>query len=262
MDVSNSSDLKKKIFSWWGLALFLGIFGYQFGGIGGVVGGTVIYYGLQRTIQSSKYSKSQKIVYSIFYCAGGIVISLIIATGLTVAIQKFFGPNIFAKPDIEKNYQIPTGFQKFKSTKTEFSALAYPNDWTVRQGDDQYETVFESPDKGSLITATLIFMDEKNIDLKTSIANDTQRAIQEYPEIKWQKLSEENKVINNRDWYIYDTTVDFGDSIMYHRTGNFLTGKYDNRQYISFDLVSSDKDTFPRDTKIFDTMIESVRLFK
>lgn len=261
MGASNSSEFKKKIFSWWGLSFLLVFLGYKLAGIGGAVGGAIISYGLQKTVKNGNYSKQKKIAFSVLYCVGGMAAALIIATTLTVAVQKFFGPNVFADPNVEKNYTVPVGYERYENSKTEISSLVYPKDWIVQENNGAFEVAFVTAETRAVVAKLFLVNDGQKIDLKTYAA-DLETAVKKTPEVKFDKVNEQMKKIHGRDWLIFDSIVhDVNDFAVYARTAIVVTGKYDNRQYIQFSL-QSDKDNFPADATIFDTMIDSVRLYQ
>ncbi len=260
------TEIKKNFYSY--LSISLVAFGWKLVGIAGVIGSAIICYGLKKTIENSNYSKNKKIVYSVLYCVGGVIISFIIAMALAMALAGFFGGNIYSKTNVEEGYRVPQGYQVYKNPKTVFSALTYPNNWTVEEYYDEYETLFESPDKERGITASFFYWeDEENIDLKTYTSKFfTEQALKQEPLIiKFEKIHEQIKKIHGKDWLIYDSIIHYGDSrtvarIYHNRTAIVATGEYDNRQHVQL-LLESDKDHFQSDAAIFDTMIESARFY-
>lgn len=253
----------KQTFSWVILYIVLLIFGQQLAGIGGAMGGAFIAFGLNKVIQNQNYSINKKFLYSILYIIGGIVMALIIITGISFVLRYYF-PTIGQKSNIEATYQIPPNFSDYKNENMGISSFAYPIGWNVKEGKkDEYAVNFQAPDRVANVTANLLVLDVgQTLDYKTFTTNLVEQAKTE-TSISFQKTEEAVKTINGKDWLIYNSMVGVKstNSTYYNRTALFVTGKNNDRQYFQF-LLESDGNHFAEDSKIFDKMIESLRFYQ
>ncbi len=260
--MDNQTPKSKKALNWMILYIALLIIGRELAGIGGAIGGIFIAFGLNRVIRNPNYTKNNKVLYSIFYSIGGIAISFFIALVLTLALRYFF-PTIGQKSNIESTYQIPSDFSIYKNDNMEISSLAYPTGWTVKEGKkDEYTVNFQSPDRIANVTVNLFMLNEgQTLDYKTYTAGLVEQVKAE-SSISFEKIEEEIKNINGKDWLIYNSILGIKSNNAFYsnRTALLVTGKYNNRQYFQI-LMESDKDHFIDDAKILDKIIESLRFY-
>lgn len=261
--MDNQIEKPKKPLNWMILYIALLVIGQKLAGIGGAIGGVFIAIGLNRVIRNPNYPKNKKILYSLLYTIGGIVMALVIATGLTFVLRYYF-PTIGQKSNIESTYKVPSNFSSYKNENMEISSLAYPTGWTIAEGKkDEYQVNFQAPDKIANITVNLTALDAgQTLDYKTYTSGLAEQAKAE-PSIGFEKTGEEIKNINGKDWLIYDSiiSVKSANKVYYNRTAMLLTGKYNNRQYFQF-LMESDKDHFAEDSTTLNKVIESFRFYK
>jgi len=264
MALKENSDKKKYLWSF--LYLVLVIVGQQLAGIGGIVGAVIISFGIHRTCRNPDLSTTKKWIYSILYTIGGLIVAWIIVILLTGVLAGIFGANSLANvnsdKNIEANYTVEQGFKTYKNSNMEISALQYPADWTVTEDKDNYQVVFESPDKISAITVTLYGLEEgQTINLNTYTA-DLLKEDQADDSFSFQKTNEQIKKINGKDWLIFDgiMTIPASNYVALERIALFVTGKYEGRQYLNF-ILETNADNFATESIRFDNVLESVRIY-
>ena len=82
---------KRKEYGWFAFYIFTLVVGVRLWGIAGAVGGSLMCYGLYKTIKDSTISTTKKTLLSLAYIIGGIVTTLVIITILKFALLTFFG---------------------------------------------------------------------------------------------------------------------------------------------------------------------------
>ena len=84
-----TSAIKRREYGWFFLYIFVIIVGTRLAGIGGIVGASLIAFGLYRTNKNSSYSVLKKLVLPVAYVLGGVVATIIIATLLSWLVLSF-----------------------------------------------------------------------------------------------------------------------------------------------------------------------------
>ncbi len=261
--MNDASMKSKKPMVWLIVYIVLIVVGQQLAGVGGIIGGAFIAFGLNRAIRNPAYSKGKKILFSVLYAIGGVAIALVIALLLTLVIRYYF-PSAGQKSNIESTYQVPTDFSSYKNGNIGISALVYPVGWTIKEADkEEYAVNFQSPNTIANVTASMFLLDEGQMfDYKSYTARLKDEAKSE-PRIGFEVMAEEIKNINGKDWLVYNSiiTIKSSDNSYYNRTAILSTGKSNKRQYFLL-LMESDKEHFAEDSKMFDKIIESARLYE
>lgn len=84
-----TTAFQRKEYGWFAFYIFVLVLGARVAGIGGIVGATIISFGLYRTIKHAEYSVFRKIISSVAYVAAGLASSLIIVVLLSWLIRTF-----------------------------------------------------------------------------------------------------------------------------------------------------------------------------
>ncbi len=257
--------LKKESQKWGYVYLVLVILGIRLAGIGGLVAGIFMAYGLSRVNRNALYTKSKKILYSILYVVVGVCIAIAISTALMYTVKTFY-PELGMKKDIESGYQIPAGYTAYKNANLDISSLAFPEGWTIKEGNkEDYMVNFQSPDRIANITVDLVLLPEgQSIDYKTYSTEITKELTAD-PRVTFEQKGEMVKDINGRSWLLIEGIIGFKDgdvnNTYYNRGGILKTGKGEGRQFFQF-LMETDKEHSAEDFAILDKVIESARFYK
>lgn len=257
--------LKKESQKWGYVYLVLVILGIQLAGIGGLVAGIFMAYGLSRVNRNALYTKSKKILYSILYIVVGVCIAIAISTALMYTVKTFY-PEFGMKKDIESGYQIPAGYTAYKNANLDISSLAFPEGWTIKEGNkEDYLVNFQSPDRIANITVDLVLLPEgQSIDYKTYSTEITKELTAD-PRVTFEQKGEMVKDINGKSWLLIEGNLGFKDgdinSLYYNKGGILKTSKGEGRQFYQF-LMETDKEHSAEDFAILDKVIESARFYK
>ncbi len=251
----NPHRTKSKAF----LELFLIIFpiliGFKLAGVGGLLGGFIIVFGINRTIRNIDFSASKKIIYSVLYLVGGVVLALLVAFGLTYAMKTFWPQNISPKTI---SVRPPSGFSEYRNETLEVQNLFYPSGWETTFDQEQYMVTFEAPDTSRTILFGIVAVGEgETFETKTiadgvilSFKNEgmtIDSSKDETTEVNGQKALYTDIIFRNK-------TPD----TLYERVIVFPTGRYGGRQYVYF-IMNTDKGRRVSDMQILDTMVKSLK---
>ena len=256
--------------------LVLVILGQRLAGIGGALGGALIAWGLSRTIRNPDYSKGKKILYSILYVAGGVVLAVIMAAVLIGVIPGLFGVPL-TKADTPSSGETSTqppvsssdsaspdtsttleGYKYYKNIDLSIKSMPYPESWIVNESLKDYRVVFSSPQKDAWITSTTYAREEK-MDLRTYMA-DLRKAAQEPNEqMKVTILNDKIENINGKDWLFFDATVDYGNVVAYERSAIVVTGLYGGKQSMQI-MLETNEAKFSTYSETFNKIINATQV--
>jgi len=159
---------------------------------------------------------------------------------------------------IEPGYTIPEGFTVYSNRPLGLSAFAYPNDWNVMKGRDEYEIAFVSPNREASVSIEQLYLEQgEKLNYETYLT----RLLSEDPSVQFEKTNEQIKNINGKDWLLFGGRLTIGSVSRQVQYGIYITSDPSGRQFYRF-LLDSTKDRIASDTALFTTMLESARFFE
>ena len=245
------------------MILYIGaiiIFPKLFGSIPGIIAAVVLISGIYKITHKADLSKGKKITYSILTGIGSIVLAIVLSMVLVTAFEKVTNSSVDnTVPSIQTSQNIDTqdGFKSYKFKNTGLST-SYPSDWAVTESEDGYAVSFTSPDQRADIGMSLNVLENGESMTLEQFKSGVIEQSKNNTEDTLDQSSVVIKKVNGKDWLFLNSTHKKDGQIYYGRSAVFVTGNYNNSQYIQVSL-NSYKDNFATSAALFDKTVESIK---
>ncbi len=244
------------------MILYIGviiIFQYFFDSIPGIIAAAVLIFGIYRITHKADLSKGKKITYSILTGIGSIVLAIVLSMVLVTAFEKVTNSSVDnTVPSVQTSQNTDTqdGFKTYKF-KAGLST-SYPSDWEVTESEDRYAVSFTSPDQRADIGMSLNVLENGESMTLEQFKSGVIEQSKNNTESTLDQSSVVIKKVNGKDWLFLNSTSKENGQVYYTRSAVFVTGNYNNSQYIQVSL-NSYKDNFSTSAALFDKVVESIR---
>jgi len=247
---------QRKEYGWFILYIALIVWGGQWLGLGGIIGGCLISFGLYEIIKRKNYSPTKKIVLAVGCVAIGVEIALGIAYGLIFTIKGIW-PSAFQPanlPAVSSTSEIPatSGYKNYQNQLMTINWLRYPQDWSLDEASDKLSFTINAPDNHADIGGTL-YAETSSMELSPLLTGIQHAAQSNGITID----SNQIKTINGNKWLEYNYLTHTKTKSYGNVVAIYIIPLNDNRQFVKLQL-ESDGGYSATDSAMFDAMLSSV----
>jgi hypothetical protein len=247
------------------MILYIGaiiIFPKLFGSISGIIAAIVLIFGIYKITHKADLSKGKKITYSLLTAIGSVALAIILSLVLVTVFEKVTDTKIDnsnVSPSIEtsQNTSVQSGFSTYKF-KNAGLTTSYPSGWTVTESEDGYAVSFTSPDQKADIGMSLNVLENGQSMTLEQFKSGVIEQSKNNTDGTLDQSSVVIKKVNGKDWLFLNSTIKENGQVYYVRSAVFVTGNYNNSQYIQVSL-NSYKDNFSTSAALFDKVVESIK---
>ena len=245
------------------MILYIGaiiIFPKLFGSIPGIIAAVVLIFGIYKITHKADLSKGKKITYSILTGIGSVFLAIVLSLVLVTVFEKVTNSSIDnTMPSVQTSQITDTqnGLKTYKFKNTGLST-SYPSGWTVTESEDGYAVSFTSLDQRADIGMSLNVLENGESMSLEQFKSGVIEQSKNNTEDTLDQSSVVIKKVNGKDWLFLNSTHKKDGQIYYGRSAVFVTGNYNNSQYIQVSL-NTYKDNFSTSVAVFDRMIESIK---